>query len=383
MPRHPKLSPTLERVGGSVYGALAHRLTIFDGETYPFHVGDTWMEPAESTRLETLTVASHPGMHRYTSVQGHPSLLDAIIARQTGRMGMPIERGQVLVTAGATGGLGAVVGAVVRPGDEVLILAPYWPLIAGIVHTFHGSAVPVPFFGAVEDASAAVAAVEDKRTDRTVALYVNTPHNPTGRIIPRPWLEALIAWARKRDLWIFADEVYEHYSYTAPHTYSRPLAPERTFSVHSFSKAFGMSGNRCGYVIGPQTVMSGVRKVSVHTFYSTPTASQIVAARALEGQADAWVADAFQMYRDVGRAAADRLGLPHPDGSTFLFVDVAERLDERGLNGFLEDAVSLGLLVAPGPSFGPYPTHIRVCFTATEPARTLRGVEVLAQLLGV
>ena len=79
---------------------------------------------------------------------------------------------------------------------------------------------------------------------------------------------------------------------------------------------------------------------------------------------------------------AARLGLPAPQGSTFLFLDVAEQLDGRGLEGLLEDCVERGLLVAPGPSFGPYPTHVRLCFTAAPPDVVARGVEVLATLLG-
>jgi N-succinyldiaminopimelate aminotransferase len=77
------------------------------------------------------------------------------------------------------------------------------------------------------------------------------------------------------------------------------------------------------------------------------------------------------------------LGVAPPRGSTFLFLDVAERLDERGLDGFLEDCVDHGLFVAPGPSFGPYPTHVRVCFTAAPPELVDRGVAVLASLLGI
>ena len=84
----------------------------------------------------------------------------------------------------------------------------------------------------------------------------------------------------------------------------------------------------------------------------------------------------------LGRRAAARLGVPAPEGSTFLFLDVADALDERGLTGLLEDCVDRGLLVAPGPSFGPFPTHIRVCFTSAEPERVLAGVDVLAGLLG-
>jgi N-succinyldiaminopimelate aminotransferase len=137
-----------------------------------------------------------------------------------------------------------------------------------------------------------------------------------------------------------------------------------------------------GYVVGPAEAMRQVRKVSTHTFYSAPTAGQIAALEALRGPGDVWIARARELYRDLGARAARRLGVPEPEGSTFLFLDVAEHLDERGLEGFLSDCVDRGLFVAPGPSFGAYPTHIRVCYTATPPEVTERGLEVLAGLLG-
>ncbi len=381
MPRPPHVSPSVESMQGSVYSMLAHRLEQRAGEVYPFHVGDTWMEPPDGCRMEDLTVAEHPGMHRYAPVQGLPALVDAIVERQRRTTGLPVERRDVLVAAGATGALGAVVGAIAAPGDEVLILAPYWPLIAGIVRSFHGAPVAVPFFEH-PDPDAAMAALEARRTERAVALYLSTPNNPTGRVIPPPLLERLCAWARDRGLWVLADEVYEDYQFDGAHAYARPLAPERTFSAHSFSKAYGMAGNRCGYVVGPGEVMDHVRKVSTHTFYSTPTASQLAACRALAGPGDAWAAAARERYRGLGAQVARRLGLPAPEGSTFLFFDVADRLDERGLPGFLEACVDRGLLLAPGPSFGPYPTHVRLCYTAAPPEVTARGVEALAPLLG-
>ena len=83
-----------------------------------------------------------------------------------------------------------------------------------------------------------------------------------------------------------------------------------------------------------------------------------------------------------GQTRGPSLGVPPPQGSTFLFLDIAQHLDERGLDGFLEDCVDRGLFVAPGPSFGPYPTSVRLCFTAAPPDVVERGVEVLAGLLG-
>ncbi|HSS51736.1 MAG TPA: pyridoxal phosphate-dependent aminotransferase [Thermoanaerobaculia bacterium] len=277
MPRHPGFSPSVQDIAGAVYSSLAHRLATYRGEVYPLHVGDTWMEPAEGCRMEDLKVAEHPGMHRYAPPQGIPALLDAIVERVRQRTGVPTERDNVLVTTGATGGLAAVAGAIVAPGDEVLLLAPHWPLITGIVQSFHGVPVDVPFFGAADSAETAVEAVSALRTDRTIALYLNTPSNPTGQVIPRPWIEALAAWAQSQDLWIIADEVYEDYVYGGEHTHTRPLAPEHTFASHSFSKAYGMAGNRCGYVVGPVAAIGELRKIGMHSFYSTPTAAQLAA----------------------------------------------------------------------------------------------------------
>jgi aspartate/methionine/tyrosine aminotransferase len=382
MPRHPHYSPSVQDIADSVYSALAHRLATYQGEVFPLHVGDTWMEPAEGCRMENLRVADHPGMHRYAAPQGMPSLLDAIVERVRQRTGVPTERDNVLVATGATGALGAVAGAILAPGDEVLQLAPHWPLITGIVRSFGGVPVDVPFFGAADSPETAVEAVRERRTGRTVALYLNTPSNPTGQLIPRSWIEALVEWASAEDLWVIADEVYEDYIFAGEHTYTRPLAPERTFAAHSFSKAYGMAGNRCGYVVGPREAVRELRKIGMHSFYSTPTASQIAARKVLEGPGDAWIAQAREQYRATGARVAARLGLPAPLGSTFLFFDVAPFLDGKGLGGFLEHCVDRGLFLAPGPSFGPYPTHVRLCFTAAPPDAIDRGVEALAPLLG-
>jgi aspartate/methionine/tyrosine aminotransferase len=382
MPRYPELSPTVTAIGGSVFSALARRLSEHPGEVFPLHVGDTWMEPAPGCRMEDFTVERYPGMHRYAPPQGLPALLEAVAGRVSRRTGAPTSSGEVLVAAGATGALGAAVGALVSPGEEVLLVAPYWPLIAGIVRSFHGVPVAVPVLGEVDSPEGAVEALDRRRTERTVALYLNTPNNPTGRVLPRAWVEALVEWASQRELWILADEVYEDYCYSGEHTYCRSLAPERTFAAHSFSKAYGMAGNRCGYVVGPEPLIGALRKVSTHTFYSTPTASQLAALEVLGEVGDAWVASAREQYRELGAWSAARLRVPPPEGSTFLFLDLAPWLDDSGLEGFLGRCADRGLFLAPGPSFGPYPTHARLCFTSAAPEVVRRGVEALADLLG-
>jgi len=382
MPPYPKAASSVAGIESALYSALAHRIATHRGEIFPLHVGDTWLEPADGCRMQDLTVEDHPGMHRYAPPQGLPQLLDAIAERVRTRTGVPTDRGNVLVSAGATGGLGAVMGAILEPGDEVLILAPYWPLITGIVRCYHGRPVAVPFIGRVDSPESAVAAVRAQLSPRTVALYLSTPNNPTGVVFPRSWVEALVAWAASEGLWIVSDEVYEDYIYRGEHTLARALAPERTLSAHSFSKAFGMAGNRCGYVVGPEGIVRELCKVSTHAFYSTPTASQLAACRALDGRGDRWIEGVRGSYTETGNHAAAALGVAPPEGSTFLFLDVSAALDGRGLAGLLEDCADRGLFLAPGPSFGPYPRHVRICFTSAPPETIRRGVAQLASLLG-
>ncbi|TVS10683.1 MAG: pyridoxal phosphate-dependent aminotransferase [Wenzhouxiangella sp.] len=378
MPRFPGYAPAIQTLRSSVYSGAAPKPGVVP---VPLHIGDTWMEPPEGCRMEDLRVADHPGMHRYTPVAGLPALRERIAGLQTDRTGLATARGQVLITAGATAGLAAAVGALVGPGEEVLLAAPYWPLIAGAVRAFNAEPVAVPLMTGAETAAEAVACFERCRTERTAAVYWNTPHNPTGRVMPREWLVALTDWARRHDLWILSDEVYEEYVYEGEHVPARPLAPEQTIAAHSFSKAYGMTGNRCGYLVGPREAIEAVKRIITNLHYSACTASQLAALRALDGPGPAWAAEARTKYAALGREAAAALGLPTPAGSTFLFPDVSAALDERGLPGLLSDLAERGVLVAPGPTFGPYPTHLRVCFTAAEPDEVRRGVAILAERL--
>jgi aspartate/methionine/tyrosine aminotransferase len=332
--------------------------------------------------MENIRVEDHPGMHSYAPVQGRRALLDAIAARTRMTGDRPAERSEILVTAGATGGLYGVAATLCSPGDQVLVIAPFWPLIGNAIECAGGEVVPVPFFETSVDPTSAVSTLDAALTQRTVAVYWNTPHNPTGRLIPGDWLAAMANWARRNDLWIIADEVYEHYAYTAPHTYSRAFAPERTVSAYSFSKAYGMAGNRCGYLIAPSDTAGAIQRITRNSFYSVNTAAQIAAERALSGAGDTWARAASEVYQSLGNYAADRLGVARPEGSTFLFIDTAPIIGAGELDTLLEKCADQGLLVAPGLSFGPYPNHMRVCFTSAAPDLVRGGVEVLAQMLG-
>jgi aspartate/methionine/tyrosine aminotransferase len=372
MPRHPHISPAIAAMQGGVFSRLVHRIAGIEGERYPFHVGDTWLEPPEGCRLEDFTVAEHPGMHRYASPHGHPDLLSAIEHKRG------VDRSRVLVTAGATGALGSVASALLEPGDEVIILAPYWPLISGIVRENRGSVVEAPFYDRPGTPAQRLA---PHLSDKTVAIYLNSPNNPSGAVLSDTELAEIAAFAREHDLWIWADEIYETQCYRRPYAAIAPHAPERTISAYSFSKAYGMAGNRVGYLILPEGLFGAVRKCTLHGFYSVTTGAQLAAARVMR-TGDAWLAEAAALYQAAGDAAAATLGVDPPLSGTFLFLDVREHLDERGLHGFLCDCIDEGLVLAPGTSCGSmYDTHVRACFTSAPPDVTARGMEKLAALL--
>jgi aspartate/methionine/tyrosine aminotransferase len=362
---------------GSLFTKLAGRVASLQGEVYPLHVGDSWLEPPPGAHMGDLVTADHVGLHRYARPHGESALLEALSER------LGVAPARLLITTGATGALDALANTLLDPGDEVLVCAPYWPLIPGIVTASRGVPVEVDVMLDARG-SAFEAQLEAAVTPRTVAVYVNSPHNPTGRVLTTEELEGLVAVARRHDLWIWSDEVYEHHAWRGEAVPVRGLAPERTFSVHSFSKAWAMAGNRCGFLVGPgdPAHLTRVRRTSTHTFYSAPTASQRAALAALQG-GDRWMDESREHYRAAGEAAADRLGVPRPEGGTFLFLDVADQLGPGGLEAFMHRCLDENLVLAPGTSCGAaYSTFVRLCFTSAPPETVARGVEILARLLG-
>jgi N-succinyldiaminopimelate aminotransferase len=328
------------------------------------------------------------GLHRYTQPRGWPPLLTTLAARE----GVPEDR--LIVTPGATGGLSALAAALLEPGDEVLVLAPFWPLVTGLIRTQGGIPVEVPFFCEAERADPATGPIAARIAPyvgpRTRAIYLNSPNNPTGQMLDAVALSAIAQFAREHDLWIWSDEVYRELWFDNPPESIAAWAPERTISLHSVSKCFGMAGNRCGWMVLPPDapLIDAVRKAGMHQAYGAPTAAQVASLRALETGAE-WLAETRTMYRDIAHRAASLLEVVPPPSGTFLFLDVARGLDprmqaEEALHDFLLRCLDVGVILAPGPSCGTvWKHHVRVCTTSVPPEQALEGISRLAQVLNL
>lgn len=369
MPRFPDVSAASESLSTGVFsqlGARARALTAAGRRLYPLHVGDTWMEPPEGARAEAQRTSEHPGLHQYAPVHGLPELLSAI-ARRLDRLGHPVPEARLQVVSGATSGLSIIAEALLDPGDEVLLPAPFWPLIRGIIAKRGATPVQVPLWDRL-DALDVEATLEAARSPRTVAIYLNSPHNPTGRVLPPDVVDAVVRFARRHQLWVIVDEAYQdlYFDATPVPIWAREDLRDRYVACHTLSKSYGLAGARVGYVHGCEAAMKAISAVQAFSTYCAPKPMQVAAIAALD-KGDEFLARRRAEFGEAGRRTAALLGLPPPEGGTFLFFDASPYLPEGATDAmpFLERALDAGVMLTPGVSCGEaYARWVRICFTS-------------------
>jgi N-succinyldiaminopimelate aminotransferase len=372
-----------------LYDALARKARGTEGPLIPLHVGDTWLEPPEAARAEAQRTADHPHMHTYAHPHGERALVDAIRARLNERSPVERSRGEIQVVSGGTAGLSALCQTLLDPGEELILPSPFWPLIRGMALSRGAVPVEVPFY--TEEDPDVEGILGPAITEKTAAIYVNSPNNPTGKILGDRQAAAIARLARKHDLWIWCDEAYEDlwFGDTPPDPlWARDDFRERAIAVHTFSKAYGMAGARVGYIHGPAEVVGRVRAVFTHQVYCAPRPMQFAALAALE-HGGMWQEEARRLYAEAARKTAEALGQPVPASGTFLFFDMAPWLGEGWLGEggdvmpLLEKCVEAGVLLIPGAiSGGDYSTWCRLCYTSVEPDRLADALERLRSVLG-
>jgi len=386
MPRFPNVSEHAHSVSHRVYSDLEQRALASNDQIYRLHIGDTYRDPVAAARAERQLSAEHPGLHRYAPVHGEPSLIDAFLSYVHGRHGETLNRDLVQVMSGATAGLSVVCQVLLEPGDEVLLPSPFWPLSRGIIATKGAVPVQVPFYTRLDEPGFDVETIfENAVTDRTVALYINTPSNPSGRVLSNATIDAMLRVAKRHDLWVLCDEAYEEIYFDAEPpdaVWKHADIRDRAIAFHTLSKTYGLAGARVGFTHGPESVMTAVRGMQTFHTYCAPRPMQFGAVEALR-QGSAWVDESRTVYRDAGYEAADALGVPRPEGGTFLFMNVSEQLNlgDTDCATFLERCADQGVLLTPGRSCGAdYPKWVRLCFTSVPPAQLTAALEKLAPL---
>lgn len=348
-------------------------------------------EPAEGLPpflAEAARRAFAEGATRYGAPAGLPALRDALAAAQTERDGISRGTENVIVTAGAKPALIDSMRVLLEPGDEVLVLSPHWPTYCDQARAAGALPVVVP---AGPDQLPDAAAVEAAAGPRARALVVNSPNNPSGRVIPREVLHALAEVARRRELWVLADQAYADLTYGDPAPTWLGVGPdlaEQTVVVESFSKRFSMTGLRLGAALGPADVVGALSDLaSTATTHPNVVAQHMGIAALAEGAA--WLEEQRERYRRRHDLAVGALGripgvtVRPADAALFLLPDVTGALEAMGLASDVELASLLaeraGVRVVPGSAMGA-PGHLRVSLGATD-ERLLEAIERCAKVI--
>lgn len=391
----PKLAPLAGTVRRGVFadleGAIAERRSS-GGDLTPLHIGDTYLAPPAAARFDRVLGCSDAELYAYGATIGTADLRAALArhALEQGRALAVDPAKHVLVGVGATHALSCAVRAIVGAGDDVLLFSPYWPLAHGILKSAGAEVRELPLSSELyrDPALDVGARVEAALTPATRAIYLITPNNPDGKVLRRGDLEAIAEIARRRDLWIIADEVYADYLYDGREHVSIATLPgmaERTLTAYSFSKSHALAGARVGWVVAPEDVVAHARRLAIHSVFNVPVVAQRSALAALADER--WVRDARAVYvaardRAVARLSKTKLAFSVPDGGVYVFADFGPVLGGRPLSELLKRAIGRGVLVAPGDAFGAdFATWARICFTSTSIDEVERGLEALESVL--
>lgn len=316
-----------------------------------------------------VAAAKDPANHRYTPAAGLPALREAIAAKTLRDSGYEVAPSSVLVTNGGKQAVYQAFAAVVDPGDEVILPAPYWTTYPEAVRLAGGVPVEV-FAGADQDYLVTVEQLEAARTPRTKVLLFCSPSNPTGSVYSPEQTAEIGRWALEHGIWVITDEIYEHLTYDhavfTPIVRVVPELADTTIVLNGVAKTYAMTGWRVGWMIGPKDVIAAATNLQSHLTSNVANVSQRAAIAAVSG--DLAAVEQMRFAFDRRRrtivemlGAVDGVSIPTPQGAFYAYPSVEGVLGKtiRGvtprtsaeLAALILDEVEVA--VVPGEAFGP------------------------------
>ena len=309
------------------------------------------------------------GQNQYTQTWGIDPLREACNAYYQHKYGVVLDN--VMITSGVSGGLFLALMATVDSGDEVLFADPYFVMYKHLVNLLGGKAVPIDTY---PDFKLTPAHIESAITKRSKILIINSPSNPTGVTLNATELQALADVAKKHNLLLITDEIYEALTYdggsiTAVGRY------ENTILLNGFSKMSGMTGWRVGFAAGPEEIIQKMNTLQQYTFVCAPSFAQHACIAALEEDMTPKIS-AYTEKRDIiYDGLKENFTVTKPNGAFYIFPEAP------GGDGdaFVAKAIENNVLIIPGSVFSDRKTHFRISFAATN--ETLhKGLEVLNRI---
>lgn len=344
---------------------------------------------------EAATAAMAKGYTHYPPVAGLPELRTAIAQKLQRENGLPYQAENIIVSNGAKHSLLNAILALVNPGDEVLIPAPFWVSYPSMIQ--YAGGIPVSIPSTVEDDfKVSAAKLEAAITPKTKLLLFSSPCNPSGSVMSK---EELKAWrdvlVKYPNIFILSDEIYEKINYSAAHCSlaEYPELQERIAVINGMSKGYAMTGWRMGYLAGPKALVAACDKIQGLMTSGASSVSQMASVMALEGPQDSveHMKNVFEKRRNAFHSALSQIpNLPCnlPDGAFYLFPDVSHYLGKTTTEGQLiktADDLCLYMLdkghvsAVSGEAFG-HANCVRFSYAASEEQLTKAGQRIAEAL---
>ncbi len=342
-----------------------------------------------------VAAAKDPVNHKYSPAKGLPALREAIAAKTLRDSGYEVSPDDVIVTNGGKQAVYEAFAALVDPGDEVILPAPYWVTYPECVRLAGGVPVEV-FAGAEQGYKVSVEQLEAVRTPRTKVLLVCSPSNPTGAVYTPDELTAIGQWALEHGIWVITDEIYEHLLYDgAQPAHIVQLVPElaeQTLVLNGVAKTYAMTGWRVGWLIGPSDVVKAATNLQSHLSSNVANVSQRAALAAVAGDLTAveQMREAFDRRRRLMvelLSGIEGLTVPTPQGAFYAYPSV-EGLIGKSLRGtVIDSSITLAstildeadVALVPGEAFGRS-GFLRLSYATSDDA-IREGISRVAALL--
>jgi len=381
-----RLASRLDDIGFSDIVNIRNRIMKLRSEgatVYQFEGGEPYMNTPDFVK-EAMLRALSENKTRYAPSSGIPELRAAIADKLRTKNSIPAETNDVIVMNGGMQGLFGAFQSVVNPGEEVLVFSPYWTPIKDLIAHCQGKTILVPTKEA--RAQGFEKTLARYLSDRTRAIYYNTPQNPTGVVFTRDEARVVARFAQERDLIVIADEAYEDLVYDGEHCSIASIEGmfERTISVFTLSKSYAMTGWRLGYTVAHEPWMTGLRKTTLYSSNGVSTPTQWAALAALTSESNMLESNrlAYLQRRDLLLAGLNELGLAceKPAGAFYAFPDVSRiSTNSREAAEILLDRAQVATV--PGIVFGEHGEgHLRFSFS-TAIATIEAGIDSLRRNL--
>ena len=315
------------------------------------------------------SAASVPANHRYTPTPGLPELRDAIVAKTKRDSNYVITADQVLVTNGGKQSVYQAFATIIDPGDEVLLPTPFWTTYPECIKLAGGKTVEV-FADETQSYLVSVEQLEAAHTPKTKALLFCSPSNPTGSVYSPEQVKAIGEWALKNNIWIIADEIYEHLLYDGAKAPSMPVVvpglADSTIIINGVAKTYAMTGWRVGWMIGPKDVIKAATNLQSHLTSNVSNVSQRAAIAALTGDLSAVhkMGEAFDRRRKLIVGLLNEVPgfqCPMPTGAFYVYPSVKGALGKTIRGKVANTSAELATIIldevevaaVPGEAFGP------------------------------